>query len=310
MGDWLPQVVVIGAACLDVKGHVPGHIQPATSNPGQVRVTVGGVARNVAENLARLGTPTALLAVVGRDPYGHEIVKHTGAAGVDVSAVLFLRGQRTASYVALIDGEGNLAAAVDDTSIFAELTPRYIYGHRGLFRQARMAVVDANTPLDTFATIRRVAGRYQVPICLDTVSLELARHYQDGLQHLQLLACGAGEAEVLTGRAVASRRQAAAAARALVAAGAQVVIISLGLEGVVYASTEHNGHVPAIPGDVIDSTGVSEALTATVIYGLVNRIALDEAVWLGVAAAALTAQSLETVRNDLSLDLLYQRLVR
>lgn len=308
MGDWAPEIVVIGAACLDVKGHVGGQLHPATSNPGQVRVTVGGVARNIAENLARLGTHTALLAVVARDPYGHEIVKHTGIAGVDVSGVLFLRGQRTAAYVALIDGAGNLAAAVHDTAIIAELTPRHIYDHRRLFKHARMVVVDANTPLETFATIRRLAEKYKVPLCLDTVSLGLAERYRDSLGHLRLLACAAGEAEVLTGRPVTSRRQAAAAARALVAAGAEVAIINLGHEGVVYASTEHNGSVPAIGGEVVDSTGASEALTAAVIYGLANGIALDEAVWLGVCAAALTAQSLETVRSDLSLELLYQRL--
>lgn len=309
MGAWLPEIVVIGAACLDVKGHVQGRIQPATSNPGQVRVTVGGVARNIAENLARLGTHTALLAVVARDPYGHEIVKHTSAAGVDVGAVLFVRDQRTASYVALIDGSGDLAAAVDDTAILAKLTPRHIYQHRRLFKRARMVVVDANTPLETFATIRRIAQKYRVPLCLDTVSLGLAERYRSSLEHLRLLACDAGEAEVLTGMPVTTRRQAAAAARALVAAGVEVVIINLGSDGVVYASTEHNGSVPAIGGEVVDSTGAAEALTAAVIYGLANDIPLDEAVWLGSSAAALTAQSLETVRSDLSLDLLYQRLV-
>jgi pseudouridine kinase len=89
----------------------------------------------------------------------------------------------------------------------------------------------------------------------------------------------------------------------------QVVIISLGNEGVVYASREANGYVSAIRCEVTDPTGAADALTAAVIYGLLQPFPLDEAVWLGVSAAALTRQTAETVRGDLSLDLLYQKLV-
>ena len=42
MSEWTPEIVVIGAACLDVKGHVAGQLHPATSNPGRVRIAVGG----------------------------------------------------------------------------------------------------------------------------------------------------------------------------------------------------------------------------------------------------------------------------
>lgn len=309
MDSWNPEIVVIGAACLDIKGHVAGPIHPATSNPGRVRITVGGVARNIAENLARLGLRTALLTVVARDPFGHQVVKHTGRAGVDVSQVLFLRSQRTASYVALVDGEGNLSAAVDDTAILSELTPRYIYDRRRLFRQARMVVVDANTPRPAVETALRLARKYGVPFCLDPVSFELARRYRDHLGHIYLLAAGAVEAEALTGLTISSPQEAADAARQLVSAGVEVVVISLGQQGVAYASREQNGYVPAMRAEVVDPTGAADAQTAAIIYGLVNRFPLDEAVWLGASAAALTAQSPETVRSDLCLELLYQRLV-
>ncbi len=309
MSVWAPEIVVIGAACLDIKGHVLGRLQPATSNPGQVRITMGGVARNIAENLSRLGLHTVLLAVVARDPFGYQLVKHTGRAGVDVSHVRFQRDQRTAAYVALSDGEGNLAAGVDDTGILAELTPRYVYDRRRLFRDARMAVVDANIPVATAETVIRLAQKYEVPLCLDTVSFDLARRYRDHLPHFRLLSANAVEAEALSGEVVTSRREASAVARRLVAAGTGVVIINLGNQGVVYASTEHNGYTPAVRGEIMDPTGAADALTAAVIYGLVNNIPLDESVWLGMSAAALTMQSMETVRSDLSLDLLYQWLV-
>lgn len=309
MSEWAPQVVVVGLACLDIKGHVFHRIQPGTSAPGEVRITVGGVGRNIAENLARLGTHTALLTVVARDAAGHQVVKTSSAAGVDVAPVLFARDQRTASYLALLDDEGNLAAAVDDTVIIDQLTPRYVYDRRRLFRYARMVVLDANTPKGTAETTIRLAHKYGAKLCLDLVSQELAPRYRDYLQQFYLLAAGAVEVAALTGMPVTTRYDATDAARHLVGRGVEVVLINLGRNGVVYATTENNGYVPAVRCEVVDQTGASDALTAAVIYGLVNRIPLDEAVWLGVSAAALTLQSMDTVRDDLSLDLLYQRLV-
>lgn len=311
MEAWEPEAVVVGAACLDIKGQVPAQIHPATSNPGEVRIAFGGVARNIAENLARLGLRTSLFAVVARDPFGHQIVKYTGAAGVDVSNVLFSRERHrhTGAYVALLDGEGNLSAAVDDTEIIAELTPSYVYRRRALFRRLRVAIVDANTPISTVETIIRLAQRYHIPLCLDPVSYDLAGRYRDRLEPFYLLSAGAIEAEALTGAPVSTPEEANSAARRLVATGVEIVVINLGAQGVVYASPEDSGYVPAIQCEIVDPTGATDALTAALIYGLVNEIPLDESVWLGVSAATLTLQSVETVCRHLSLDLLYQQLV-
>jgi pseudouridine kinase len=67
--------------------------------------------------------------------------------------------------------------------------------------------------------------------------------------------------------------------------------------------------VPAIACDIVDQTGAGDALTAAVVFGLLNDLPIVEAVRLGTSAAALTLQSRETVRPDLSLEKLYDQLV-
>jgi len=59
----------------------------------------------------------------------------------------------------------------------------------------------------------------------------------------------------------------------------------------------------------VDRTGAGDALTAGVVFGLLNDFPIDEAVRLGVSAATLTLQCKETVCPDLSLERLYDQLV-
>ena len=92
-------------------------------------------------------------------------------------------------------------------------------------------------------------------------------------------------------------------------AGVEIVIITLAEEGVVYATAHDSGHIPAMATEVIDSTGASDALTATVVFGLLNDFPTEEAIRLGVSAAALTLACTDTVCQELSLDLLYDHLV-
>ena len=81
-------VLVIGSAGIDIIGRLLNQYQSGTSNPGHIRTSYGGVARNVAENLARLDQPVTLISVVGRDPAGDDLLDQLDNVGVDVSAVL------------------------------------------------------------------------------------------------------------------------------------------------------------------------------------------------------------------------------
>ena len=118
-----------------------------------------------------------------------------------------------------------------------------------------------------------------------------------------------GEAEVLADCSIANEDEAINAARKLVNAGVQIAMITLAEEGVVYATPHDRGHVPAIAIDVIDSTGASDSLTATVVFGILNDFPIDESVRLGSSAAALTLACSDTVCDDLSLELLYDHLI-
>ena len=304
-----PEVVVVGAACLDVKGRPLGDIIAGTSNPGVVQISVGGGARNVAENLARLGTPTALLSVICQDDFGRTIMRQTERAGVDTDHMLISCEQHSAAYMALQSAERALLVALDDTTAISALTPEYISDHASLLEQARMVVIDANVPLTTAETLLSICRAAEVPVALEPVAYAPALRYRPLAGAFYLMTPNAVEAQALTGLPVANMAQGSLAAKQLVAAGVQIAIITLGHDGLVYATPEASGYVPSIEGEIVDPTGAGDALTAAVVYALLNDIPVDEAVRLGVSAASLTLASNDTVRQDLSLESLYAQLV-
>jgi pseudouridine kinase len=305
-----PFVLVIGAASLDTKGRAARPLQPGTSTPGAIRVSVGGVGRNIAENLARLGETAILLAAVGNDESGRLVMEQAQAHGIDVGHMLISNQYRTASYLALLDETGDLAMSIDDMKINRELiTAQYLYQRRRLFRDAELIVLDANLSPKALQTLFRLARRYQKPVCADPTTAILAPRLCPYLRDITLITPNAREAEALCGIAVHDRDSALTAARKLREMGVQIAIVTLGASGVVYATSEESGHLPAVETEVVDLTGAGDALTAAVVFGLVNDIPITEAVRLGVSAAALTLHCRDTVCPTLSLELLYDQLV-
>jgi pseudouridine kinase len=301
-------VLVIGTSIMDTKGQALGPLMPGTPNPGHVRISAGGVGRNVAENLARLGVPTVLFSAVGDDEEGRYLLKRTAEAGVDVSQVLVTPHHPTGEYLVVLDETGAPAISISDTSIIEEVTPSYINRHRRYFKDAAMVILDANLSPATIASILRAAKREGVPVCADPTAVALAPKLRRHLPELYMVTPNMREAEVLCGECIGSRDEAIAVANSLVRMGVQVVIIALAELGVAYASAETSGHVPAFPCEVVDLTGAGDALTAGVVFGLLNEMPLDEAVRLGAAAAAFTVQNRETVHSGLTLERLYDQM--
>jgi pseudouridine kinase len=304
-----PSVVVIGAASLDMKGRPKSSMVAGTSNPGYIRVSAGGVGRNVAENLARLGVPTMLLSAVGDDSVGRQILETAREGGVDVSRVIVSADWPSASYLAVVDENGTPAFSIDDMQIMQLVTPKYIYAHRRWIKEASMVVLDANLSPPAISSAVSLCAKSSVPLCVDPVSISLAPRVTPHLSQVHMVVPNQDEAEVLCGLPAADTLQASSAAQRLVALGVDTALITMAEKGLVYATSDENGHVPAINIEVTDPTGGGDALTGAVVFGLVNGFSVAEAVRLGVSAAALTLTSTDTVYPHLSLERLYDQLM-
>ncbi len=305
------RVLVIGSAGMDVVGRLEGALENGTSNPARIRSSFGGVARNVAENLAHLGASVALISAVGGDAVGGELLHHLNSLGVDTDALVRASRYATGAYLAVLDNKGNLHFALDDMRVMQTVTPEHLKQHADLFSRADMLFLDANLSPRALRTAFSLARKARLPVVADPTSVKLAPNLLPYLGRLYCIVPNAREATVLTGVAFEEDDQngALVAARKLVSAGVAIAVITLAEFGLCYATAESSGYIPAIRTAVVDPTGAGDALTAALIVALLNEISLDDAMQLGVSAASLTLRHRGAVNPDLSLEKLYEYLV-
>ena len=164
-------VLVIGASGIDIVGRLRSELHCETSNPARIRSSFGGVARNVAENLARLGQPVTLISALGQDQEGDQLLQQAAQAGIDVSAVLRSDVRPTGSYLGILNAKGGLEFALDDMRVMSALSAAYLKEHADLFKEASLVFVDANLPKETLRTAVSLARRARLPICADPTSV-------------------------------------------------------------------------------------------------------------------------------------------
>lgn len=301
------RAVIIGSAGLDIVGRLERSRMLDTSNPATIRTTYGGVGRNVTENLARLGEKVSLITAVGQEPTGELLLEYLQSSGVETGGSILSAKYPTGSYLAVLSQNGLRHLALVDMRVMNELTPEVIAAQVEQIEQAALVFFDSNLPPKTIRRIVSIARRAGIPICADPASTILAGRLHTYLPALTLLTPNFDEANALCSLDLnpPNEEHGRELARRLVNLGAEMVVIPMGKEGTCYATSETNGHVPAVETTVVDPTGAGDALTATLIYGLLNEIPIDDAVRLGNQAASLTLRHAGTVLPDLSLELLY-----
>lgn len=296
---------------MDVKGKPLSGIEPGTSNPARIRSSRGGTARNVAENLACLGADVTLISAIGDDSVGRQLLQQTAEAGVNVDEVLVVPGARTGTYIAVLEEDGSLAMALDDVGVMELVTPQYLNQRRSLFRDAAMVIFDGSLLPKSMKTVIRLASQFEKPISADPSSTRLAHRLLPYLSQLHLVVPNEREAAVLcrqefTGHNLETGQQ---LALQLMQQGVEIAVVTLANFGLVYAAADEYGYIPPRYGQVADSTGTGDALTAAVVFGLLNDLPVTDCMRLGAAAAGLTLQTNETVVPGLSLDMLYEHLI-
>jgi pseudouridine kinase len=298
-----PRVLCVGGATVDRIYRALHSLERDTSNPVTSEQSPGGVARNVAENLARLGVETGFVSLVGNDENGRFVLENLEALGIDVTGVARTQAHSTAEYVAVLGPDGTLALGLSDMAIFDAVTPDIV----AALGQGRpdWIFADSNLPASVLECVVAWTRSRDGRLAVDGVSTAKVRRLPRDLSGIDLLFINEAEAAACVGEPVSAD----AAVDRLKGRGAGAVVVTLGTRGLVVADASGTQRLPAWPCAVRDVTGAGDALVAATLARLLAGDTLARAARAGALAAALTVEVQGSVRQDLSPDLLARELL-
>lgn len=297
--------VVVGGVNMDIGGTSYGPLVAEDSNPGAVRMSLGGVGRNIAHNLCLMGTDVHLLTAYGDDLYGQRIAASCSELGIDISHALRLSGHRTSTYLYINDAQGDMALAVSDMSICDQITPAYLASNLTLLHNAQVVVTDTNIPAES---LQWLAENLTIPIFCDPVSTIKAEKIRPILGKIHTLKPNKLEAELLSGIPIRCDEDLEKAAQALLDTGLRRVFISLGAEGVFAATHTESRRIPNMPVKLVNTTGCGDAFMAALVWAYLEGTDLEGTMKAGLAASSIAIETTQTINPGMSKALLKERI--
>ena len=295
-------VCVIGGANVDIQGRPHGRLVARDSNIGAVNISPGGVGRNIAENLARLGAATRLLTVLGGDAYGRMLLEEAQRIGLSLEDALVLPGEASSVYLCILDETGDMAAAINDMALLERMTADYIDSKRDVIAGAALCAVDANIPA---AVLEHLLLSFPDTVFfLDPVSAAKAVRARALIGRFHTVKPNLLEAEALSGIAVRSDDDLRRVSDDLHVKGVRQVFITLGSGGVFCSTPGQSARLPAPPVTVASATGAGDAFTAGLALGYLRGLDAFESARLAAAAAAVALMSEATISPAMSADTL------
>lgn len=301
----LDYAVGIGAANVDICGRSKNPIIMADSNPGAMSISLGGVTRNICENLARLGGGVKLISALGSDLYGRMIREESSAAGVDMSHCMTVEGRPSSTYMSLLDERGEMFVALSDMSVLQRMDMDFIRRRESMIKGARLLVFDPTLPE---AVIDGITSQYgdRLPLFCDPVSSAYAKRLKPYVGKVHTLKPNRMELAVLTDHDTDTPEGVRAACDILLCRGVKRIFVSMGHDGCLYMDGEGGAVQRSLRPveEVVNASGAGDAFTAAVIYGYLKGFAIDRTIDYALAAGAVAVSAAATINPEMSTELI------
>ena len=297
MIDPARKIVVIGTVFMDIKGYPEGDFNPVGRNVGRIEYKYGGVARNVADDLAGLGLRPFFVSMIDEDGPGGAILDHLNEAGVNTDYVL-RRPDCIGTWMVILNPQGDVCA---NLSRRQDLLPLHeVLEQLGdeIFRNADGVLLEMDVEERIVEDVFRLAQKYQTKVYGVISNINIALERMPYIRQTGCFICNRQEAGVMFGQDTGNlpaQDLLQLLKKGMAETGIPAMVITMDKEGAVYAGCEEEGYCEAEQVAVVDSTGAGDAFFAGVSAGLISSVPLSQACRIGTGMAAAVIQSRENV---------------
>lgn len=289
---------VFGCVFVDVKGFSYDRYNPLGRNVGDVRIVHGGVCRNVAENLANIGSPVSFVTMFEPNALGDEVHRRLSARKVNLDYA----GEYPAGmgmWLAVMDENGELAGSISRQPDFAGIEGKIDEMGDEIVLACDNIVLEIDMNEEIARKVFALAEKYNKDVYVVVSNMSVILQHPEFLRKARLFILNEIEAGALFDCHLdtATRKEALAAAIAGAnRLGIREIIVTMGGLGAVYydSAAGESGEIPAQKVRMVDSTGAGDAFFSGTIAARMRGMSLRTAAEKGTALAALTIQSEES----------------
>ena len=277
------RICVIGGANADITATTFKPFKPKDSNPGTIRLVPGGVARNIAHNLALLGDEVVFLTLFGGDTFGYFTADSCRKVKIDISLSDAAPVGTRSCFLSINDADGEMVGGVSDMLAADGITPEWLASKLPKIEHIDAYVADTNIPVESLAYL---IDHVDAPLYVDTVSSAKAPRIIEAMRQstrkqIHSLKCNWMENQLLAEIQGVGRRY-----------------VSLGNDGIDVVEGDTSYHFDALPCEAVNTTGAGDALVAGIVHAGPDA-SIEEAARVGLRCAKITCESADTVNNQL-----------
>ncbi|MCR5640553.1 MAG: carbohydrate kinase family protein [Lachnospiraceae bacterium] len=291
-------IVVIGAVFVDIKGHPLMQYIPAGRNVGRVIQVHGGVARNIAEDIANVELRPTFVGVVDESGIGEDVVNKLRNHKVNVDYVRKVK-DGLGSWLAIFDNSGDVVASISNRPDLSEIAR--ILDEQGdeIIRDCDSIIIEFDMDKEILKRVFALAEKYNKKVYAAVSNMTIAVERRDLLKQTACFVCNQQEAGIFFSDEYEDKtpeEMQEILVQKLKLAQIPMMVVTLGDQGSVYATIDgDNGYVEAKSVQVIDTTGAGDAFFAGVSMGLTYKKTLEEACKIGTRLAASVIATKENV---------------
>ena len=293
--------LVFGVSVFDICGFTDSNYRCNDSNPGKVRTSFGGVCRNIAECMSRVGVNTQFISILGDDEAGKAMLEHSKQMNYDMSNSLIIKGENTPTYMAVLDEHGEMVSAVVDMKIIDKFTTEFIDSKAEIIRNAEYMILDSDRPDIVEYILKNFSGNTK--FILDPVSAAKAKEVKHLIKYFHTIKPNRYEAEIMCGMKIKNDEDLRKAGRYFIDLGIENVFITLDEDGIYYNNGVEEGKIKANDVKVVNVTGAGDSFVAGIAYGYSNKCNLIDTLKFAISMSTITISTEETIHPEMGFDL-------
>jgi pseudouridine kinase len=295
----MKKIYVIGGAVIDIFLYPYQKMILHDSNPGYVFESIGGVGRNIAENLARLGFDVTLLTALGHDVYADMIKENALEINLKLDII---QTERTSCYYSVIDENHDDLIGVAAMDPISHINHEAIMKHQSSILEADLVVMDTNLSEETIETLFKIA---KAPIFVDAISTQKAVKLKKYFNRIWGLKVNQLEASALSGIDLNQPSSLDLIGQYFINQGISHTLITVGKKGAYYFQHTKKEFLPGLIVDVKNPTGAGDAFLSGAIFAHFYKLPLLKT---AMTNAYLNLGCKEAVCSSLSKEKLIQTL--